>query len=152
MGVERSHVQPIAQDREPAVHGTAADRDGEVRRQRPSIRPDRPSRSRVERPRLVVVAGHVRDAVYDERGILETAPRKSRHVGLKQPLRREPRDVGRRDLRQRTVPLARVVTGKRRPVGRLFDCSERQEHDEKYGTHKLFPYVAQTFRSASRQA
>ena len=103
MRVERVHVQAVAEHGEAAVDAAAADVHplGEVA----PVAPDLPAGARVDRPGGVVRPGDVDHAVEHDRRRLELAELR----GLERPLRRQLADVGRRDLRERTVALAAVV-------------------------------------------
>src|SRR4029077_6551475 len=61
VGVERAHVEFVAQDGGAAVHHSAA--DAEDVGQSALVMPDRAAGPRVERPGVVVVAGDIHDAV-----------------------------------------------------------------------------------------
>src|SRR5215813_6589963 len=110
MGIEGGHEQLVPEDAEPLVDESAA-RGETGGRQLATIAPDLFPASRVDRPGVVGGAGHIEDVVEEQRGRLEPAER----FGLKYPLRLEPADVLRRNLRQGTVALTAVVAAKHQP-------------------------------------
>jgi hypothetical protein len=117
--VDGGHEQAIAEDPEPAIHRAAA--APPVLRQIAAIAPDRAPRTRVDRPGVVVEPGDVQHAVDDHRRRLEAAER----AGLERPLRRELADVLRRDLCERTVPLAAVVAAVGQPPRRILEAIQQ---------------------------
>ncbi len=119
MSVERAHVQPVAENSKAAIHRAATHRRRKVRRQSAAIIPERNARAAVNRPCLIVVSRDVKNSVNDQRGVLNSATGHARDISLENPLRHQPRDVLRRQLLQRTVPLARVIAGKRQPARRI---------------------------------
>ena len=114
--VESAHVQPVTEDPKAAVDRPATDRGRKVGWQPAAIAPHRTARAPIDRPRLVVVPGHVQNAVDNERRVFEAAPGEARHIGLEHPLRDESRDILRRQLFQRAVPLPSVIARKRQPA------------------------------------
>ena len=125
MRVECAHVQAIAENPKAAIHGPATDRRRNVGRQPASIAPNRTARPPIDGPRLVVVPGQVQNAVNDKRRIFQATPGKARNIGLEYPLRNESRDILRRQLLQRTVPLPRVIAGKRQPAGGILQTLDQ---------------------------
>ncbi len=113
--IEGRHEQPIAQHAEAAIDRAAT--QNHLVRQFTPVSPDLAARPRVDGPRVIVEAGDVDHAVDHNRRRLEGAE----HTGLKRPLRRELMDVLRRDLRQRTMPLAIVGAGVGEPLGRVLE-------------------------------
>jgi hypothetical protein len=81
MRVERGHEKPVAEDAEALVDQSAAGRQA-GRRQLASVPPDLTSGPRIERPRVVVRAGDVQDAIEQQRRRLESAEL----LGLEDPL------------------------------------------------------------------
>ena len=108
--VERGHEQLVAEHAEAAVDEAAA--GGQVRRQLAAVAPDLAAGPRVDRPRDVLRAGDV-EHVVAQSGVVSKLPSVA---GLERPLRDEPVDVGRRDLRQRAVPLIGVVAAEGQPA------------------------------------
>ena len=143
--VERAHEQRVAEDREAAVVGAAADLD--VRRDGVLVDPEDAAGLRVERDHVVRPLREVHDAVDDERRRL---PR-SEHLVLENPLQLEVLDVGRRDLRQRAVALAGVVAGVGQPVLRLVRgaqkpvrrhlCANANGHDRQQHEEQTLPHA-----------
>jgi hypothetical protein len=117
--IERHHEEFVAQQAEAAVDRPAA--GPHARRDVAAVAPDLAPRARVDRPRVVVDAGHVQDAVQDERRRLEFA----RHVGLERPLRHQAVHVGRRNLRERTVAAAAVIARKHHPPRGIREAREQ---------------------------
>jgi len=115
MSVERAHVQPVAENSKAAIHRAATHRRRKVRRQSAAIIPERNARATVNRPCLIVVSRYVKNSVDDQRRVFDPAAEHSGDIGLKYPLRHKPRDILRRQLLERTVPLACVIAGKRQP-------------------------------------
>ena len=113
--IERRHVQPIAQHTKAAIDRTAT--QNHLVRQFTPVSPDLAAGSRVDGPRVIVDAGDVQHTVDHNRGRLKGAKR----TGLKRPLRCQLMDVGRRDLRQRTMPLTIVGAGVGEPLARVLE-------------------------------
>ena len=108
--VIRHHEDLVAGDRHAAI-GAAGGVADEAFRARPLIPPDLPARARVERVALVR-ARHVHHAARDDRRDLQRR-------GVRQaedPLRREPRGVAFRDVRERAVAAAARLAVVARPV------------------------------------
>ena len=103
------HEQAIAKDTEAAVDGAAA--EVQVLRELAAVMPDLPARSRIDRPGVVVEAGHVQHAVDHQRRRLKAAL----CTGLERPLRGQLMDVFRRDLREGAVAMAEVIAGVGQP-------------------------------------
>ena len=121
MRVERHHEQPVVEHAEAAVHRAAA--VGEARRrQLAAVAPDLTAGARVERPCVVVRAGHVQHAVDEDRRRFEAAER----LGLEAPLRHETVHVLRRDLHERTVALAAVVAAVHQPSRRILQAGDER--------------------------
>src|SRR5579872_113412 len=116
MRIERTHVQPVAENAKATVYRTATNRRGKIGRQSAPVIPERNARSAVNCPSLVIVPRYVENSVHDQRCVLYSTSEHARNVRLEDPLRHKPRDVLRRQLLQRTVPLARVVAGKSQPA------------------------------------
>ena len=111
--VERAHEQRVAEDRDAAVVGAAA--DARVGRRRVAVLPEHPAGPRVDGHDVVGPLGDVHDPVDDDRVRLPGAE----DLVLQHPLRLEVRHVGRRDLRERAVALAGVRAVVGQPVLRL---------------------------------
>ena len=125
MRVKRAHVKSIAQNPKSAIDRPAADGGDKVGRQPAAISPDRPACPAINRPGLIVVSGHIQNAVDDERRVLNAAPGEARDIGLENPLRDKSRDIVRRQLFQRAVPLPRVIARKRQPARGILQSSQQ---------------------------
>ena len=89
MRVERAHEQRVAQHRDAAIVGAAA--DAGIGRRRVAVEPEHPAGLRIERDHVVRPLGHVHDAVDDERVRLPGPE----HLILQHPLLLEVLDVAR---------------------------------------------------------
>ena len=113
MCVERAHEEPVAEDGDAAVVGTAADQ-GLVAVGVAEL-PEHAAGDRVERHDVVGALRHVHDAVDDDRARLPGAE----HLVLEHPLHLKIGDVRGRDLVEAAVALTRVGAVVVDPVVRL---------------------------------
>ena len=110
MGVERRHEELVAEHAESVIDQSAA--GGQPWRQLAPITPDLFAGARVQCPRHVLWAGHVQNVVADKRCRLEVAECRR----LERPLWLKPRNVLRRNLRERAEPMVGIVAAKRQPA------------------------------------
>ena len=143
--VERGHEQLVAEHAEAAVDEAAARR--QVRRQLAAIAPDLAAGPRIDRPREVLRAGDVEHVVAQQRRRFEIAERR----GLERPQRLEPDDVVGRDLRQRAVPMVRVVAAKRQPARSVGGQALRDFLDRHERGRRLLAARAVTATSRTRR-
>ena len=118
--VLRAHVNPAV-----AVGDAAGASDAERFHFRPFvfIGPDRPARGRLDRINIVLHAFEVKDAIDDERRGFEAGPesrRACRESSGERPDRHNVFHIFARDLIQRAVTPAAIISVKREPVLRLF--------------------------------
>ena len=110
MGVERAHVERVAENRQAAVVRAAADDQRRV--QRVAVDPEDAAGLGVERDDVVQPLRQVHDAVDDQRcGLPVPGDR-----GLVHPFQLEVFGVCRRNLRERAVALTEVAAGVHQPV------------------------------------
>ena len=122
VSVKRAHIQLVAQDGGAAVHHPAA--DAQQIRQRSLVVPDGSSRTGVQRPGMIEVAGEVHDTIEDDRRALQPATRRRRR-SLEQPLRRQLIDILRGKLRQRAIPPRSVVPSEHEPLRRILQAVQQ---------------------------
>ncbi len=111
LGVERSHVEPVAHDGDAAVVRAAA--EGRDRTHLVLVVPELLAGRGVERVQVVVRGRDVHDAVDDDRRRLH----RLEHLGLELERRPQLGDVGGVDLRRRVVPGLRVAHVRVQEVG-----------------------------------
>ena len=134
MRVQRHHEQLVAEHREAAIHRRLR-AIGEIGGQLAPILPERTACLRIERPREVVRAGDVEDAVPEKRCRLEAAAARQR-AGLIRPLRHEPMDVVRCQRGQRTVALSGVVARERQPSRGVGEAREQFRESSPADAHR----------------
>ena len=120
VGVERGHEEAVAENAKAPVDRPAA--HAHVRRELAAIAPERPTGSRVDRPRQVVLARDVEHAVDHQRRRFELA---AAGVGLERPLVHQTVDVLRRELRQRAMPSPVVLAAEHQPLIRVLQAVEQ---------------------------
>src|ERR687896_2717130 len=103
MRIKCGHEEAIAGDGEATVDQATTCFD--ALRQLSLVSPNLTSCLAINRPCVILRAGHVQDAIDHDGCGLELA---RDNPGLKRPLRCQVSDICRRDLLQRTVPTSRV--------------------------------------------
>ena len=138
--VQRRGKHFVAEDREAAVHASAARFD--IGRQRALVLPDGPPRLCIQREHAIFLPGTVQNSVHDQRRGLKF----SAYHRLVRPLGHQRSRIRSIDLIQRAEPVSRIVARIHQPVlrllrrieqslrGHLRRCPRRQE--ARYRNHK----------------